>query len=150
MKKGAFTSKIISMARGETLNIEGPYGNFKLEKPLQAKTVFIAEESRIAPIMSMIRTIRMQNPPKKMELHYRICCERGFLYKKELEEYSEKNILKLSVSKKESSLIRSIQENIETQKGPLYVCATPEKVRDITRILGEKGFKQEQIKKEQW
>ena len=150
--KGVFTSKIVSSKAGSSLRIEGPYGKFSLEKPLEENSIFIAEGSRISPLMSMIRTIYLEHPSKNLQLYYGIPSEKDFLYREELEGYSKRSGLKLSVSAqdKEGSIEETVERKVAFQQTKVYVCARPEKVKLIVNILKQKRFGEEQIKKEQW
>jgi predicted ferric reductase len=68
---GDFTRTIKDVKPGTVAYVDGPYGNFTLERYAQAPAlVFIAGGVGIAPIMSMLRSLAAQHDPRPLLLLY--------------------------------------------------------------------------------
>ena len=155
---GKFSGKIRQMHAGDPVSIEGPFGSFRLSKPVPANTAFIAGGTGISPLMSMIRSLYLEDHDKPLQLYYGIRSEEDFLYREELEAYAESKALKLVVAASEdenwkgekgyiSDVAGKLMSNLQA---PVYVCGPPAMLKPTMEKLKEKGFPDEQIIREQW
>ena len=156
--EGKFSGKIGRMSAGESIAIEGPFGSFKLSKPVPANASFIAGGTGISPLMSMIRSLYLENHDKPLHLYYGIRTEEDFLYREELEAYARNKTLRLVVAasedenwKGEKGYISDVAGKLMSgQQAPVYVCGPPPMLKPTMEKLKEKGFRDEQIIREQW
>lgn len=156
--EGKFSGKLRQMSSGERITIEGPFGSFRLSKPVPANTSFIAGGTGISPLMSMIRSLYLESHDKPLHLYYGIRNEKDFLYREELEDYARNKTLKLVVAasedenwKGEKGYISEVAGRLmSSQQAPVYVCGPPAMLNPTMEKLKKKGFLDEQIIREQW
>ncbi len=67
---GDFTSRIGHVRVGQTAYLDGPYGQFSVDRHKADEYVFIAGGVGITPIMSMLRTLRDRHDPRRFTLIY--------------------------------------------------------------------------------
>lgn len=156
---GKLSNRLHSLSPGDAVNVTGPYGLFGLKEPVADGTTFIAAGTGIAPLISMIRTLYLRNFSGEIRLFYGARTPEEFLYREELESYSQKNNLKLLLAASdpnvewdgEKGLITdAAAKEIKCGEFPIYVCGPPLMVTDAARKLKGIGFRDDQIKKEQW
>ena len=155
---GKLSGRMSQMHRGDDVTIEGPCGKFGLAKPVPEKSVFIAGGTGISPLISMLRTLYLENYSKPLRLYYGIRSEKEFLYREELESYGKNNLLELTVVASEDNdwsgekghVSDIVGKHLSLQQTPVYVCGPPVMVRATEEKLKEKGFEDEQLMKEQW
>ena len=81
---GLGSSYLFARQVGDELTFTGPYGLFTLEHAPAVETVFVAQETAIAPIRPMIRRALAENCAAKLNLLYAAPREEGLLYREEL------------------------------------------------------------------
>ena len=146
---------------GEEIMVKGPFGRFVMNGNEQ-ELVFIALGTGITPIMGMVRELLNTGSKKKIVLFYSIKNSNLYLFGKELEELAEKF--------KNFELITTVTRNDASWKGErgrlqehfsrfdfgnkqaktFFICGSPKGVIEIIDALKSLGFKEDQIKKEQW
>lgn len=67
---GDFTSRIGTVQPGDTAYVDGPYGQFSVDRHRADEYVFIAGGVGITPIMSMLRTLRDRGDRRPLTLVY--------------------------------------------------------------------------------
>ena len=156
---GKLSTKLHSLSPGAAVNVTGPYGLFGLKPPVAEGTTFIAAGTGIAPLISMIRTLYLQNFSGEISLFYGTRNPGEFLYREELESYSRKNNLKLLLTASdpnadwdgEKGLISDAAvKRIKRGEFPVYLCGPPLMVADAAKKLKDLGFRDDQIRMEQW
>lgn len=147
---GMFSPKLCSLTKGEKVDIEGPFGKFFLKEPVEDHTLFVAGGTGIAPLMSMIRTIVSTDPKKPLQLFFGMRTSEDFLYREELELYSNVSIT-TATSREESDNHGYIQQFLPDLAAiETYICGPPQMVRETQDVLLNQGFSKEQIHKEAW
>lgn len=91
---GDFTKTIKDLHMGQTIYVDGPFGNFSLEDHRNKKMVFIAGGIGSAPVISMLRTLAARNSQKEMVFFYGNPTWESVIFRKELEEIEENLSLK--------------------------------------------------------
>jgi len=93
---GDFTKKILKLVHtGQTLSIEGPYGEFDFESP-QPNQVWIAGGIGISPFISQLQAlIKNPNHGKKINFWYSAVTEEDHLFPSQLDELCKKANVKL-------------------------------------------------------
>ena len=156
---GKLSNKLHSLSEGDPVNVTGPYGVFSLREPVPEGTAFIAAGTGIAPLISMIRTLYLQNFSGEFRLFYGARNPQEFLYREELESYSrEKNMKLLLVASDPNAewdgekgvITDAAFRRIKSGEFPVYVCGPPRMVAEATQKLKGIGFREDQIKREQW
>ncbi|MHB8806558.1 MAG: ferredoxin reductase family protein [Anaerolineaceae bacterium] len=93
---GDFSASIGNLKGGETVYIDGPYGNFSLDTDETKKgLVMLAGGIGIAPIMSILRTLADQEDKRPLTLFYGNYNEENIIFFTELEKL--KKVLNLTV-----------------------------------------------------
>ena len=160
---GKLTPKLFELSKGDILDCEGPFGNFVFEDPEGRDVLFIAGGTGIAPIRSMLNYAINNNIGKIITLFFSFRGHKQFLYSDEFEEILEKNSkrFRLVVSNTDNSdeewdgLYGRLQEHISAyvdncDNKNVYMCGSPEFVKEISEVLFKLGFTKEQIRKEVW
>lgn len=86
---GDFTSTIKDLKPGERVYIDGPYGNFDIDHFSGSSYVFIAGGIGIAPILSMLRTLRDRGEVHPLTLFYGNRDWDSIAYREEIATYEE-------------------------------------------------------------
>ena len=92
---GDFTNTIKDLQPGQTIYVDGPYGNFDMDEHSDKKMVFIAGGIGSAPVMSMLRTLSARNSQKDMVFFYGNPTWDTVIFREELEELEQKLNLKV-------------------------------------------------------
>lgn len=154
MENGIISGKMHSIKEGESVNAEGPYGNFKLNENSDNDILFIAGGSGIAPIMSMIRDLFEKKTERKMQLFFGVRSPEEIIYKEELEKYLKKENFELIFGfsdEGEQGFIHKVIEKHEIKTdNDCYICGPPIMVKHVREVLINKGFEKEKIMVDQW
>ncbi len=154
---GAFSGKIHEMKEGEKLNIEGPYGRFRL-KDNENDIVMVAGGAGIAPMMSMLRTLFESKAGQKIHLFFGVRSPEEIIYREELSAMARQHenfelIIGFS-EEAEVGLRGNIHEVIRmhglSPGKDTYVCGPPAMVKAVREVLAELKFSKEDIQAEQW
>jgi predicted ferric reductase len=92
---GDFTNTIKDFKPGDKVFIDGPYGNFSMDKEKHQKVVFISGGIGSAPVMGMLRTLASRGDKTPLIFFYGSPCWDQVIYREELEELSHKLNLKI-------------------------------------------------------
>ncbi|MEA3327094.1 MAG: ferric reductase-like transmembrane domain-containing protein [Chloroflexota bacterium] len=92
---GDFTNTIKTLQPGQTIYVDGPYGNFSMDEHDCKSMVFIAGGIGSAPVMSMLRTLAYRNCQKEIVFFYGNPTWEAIIYREELDEIEKKMNLKL-------------------------------------------------------
>lgn len=87
---GDFTSTIGKLVGGETVYVDGPYGNFSIDDPsTSCGLVLLAGGIGIAPMMSILNSLSEQNDNRPVYLFYGNYNEENILFKNELDSLDQ-------------------------------------------------------------
>ena len=92
---GDFTSTIKELSPGDTVYVDGPYGNFSMDEHHCEDIVYIAGGIGSAPVMSMLRTFADRGCKKRFTFFYGNPTWDSVIYREELAEIEEKINLNL-------------------------------------------------------
>ena len=92
---GDFTSTIKELSPGDTVYVDGPYGNFSMDEHRCKDIVYIAGGIGSAPVMSMLRTFVDRGCEKNFTFFYGNPTWESIIYQEELSEIETK--LKLNM-----------------------------------------------------
>jgi predicted ferric reductase len=92
---GDFTSTIKELSPGETVYVDGPYGNFSMDEHHYKDIIFIAGGIGSAPVMSMLRTFADRGCDRHLTFFYGNPTWESIIYREELAEIEEKIDLNL-------------------------------------------------------
>jgi predicted ferric reductase len=87
---GDFTNKIGNLEPGQTVYVDGPYGNFSMDEHQCKDLVFIAGGIGSAPVMSMLRTLADRKSDQRVVFFYGNPTWESIIYREELEELEKK------------------------------------------------------------
>ncbi|MFA4907450.1 MAG: FAD-binding oxidoreductase [archaeon] len=142
------------MKVGDIINIRGPFGKFVLNEKAK-RIVLVATGTGIAPIMGMLRTIRLKKLQMPVTFFYGFRNSEFWVYREELKEmaFEMKNLEYLpSKSRPEAEwqgLKGHIQQHIlsreftDVSETEAYLCGNPEMVKQTVEALKQKGFAEE-------
>ena len=92
---GDFTARIKDFKPGETIYVDGPYGNFSIDEHQCQNLVFIAGGIGSAPVMSMLRTLADRGAENEVVFFYGNPTWDSIIYREELETLKDRLNLNL-------------------------------------------------------
>lgn len=92
---GDFTSTIKQLKPGETIYVDGPYGNFNLDEHYHRNLVLIAGGIGSAPVLSILRTMKDRGREEHVMFFYGNPTLDSVIYLEELEEIQKEIDLKV-------------------------------------------------------
>jgi len=92
---GDFTAKVKDFKPGDTLYVDGPYGNFSIDEHQCKNLVFIAGGIGSAPVMSMLRTLADRQAENEITFFFGNPTWDSVIYREELETLKAKLDLNL-------------------------------------------------------
>ena len=92
---GDFTAKIKNLKPGDTIYVDGPYGNFSIDEHQCKNLIFIAGGIGAAPVMSMLRTLADRKAENEVTFFFGNPTWESVIYREELETLTEKLNLNL-------------------------------------------------------
>ena len=157
---GAGVAYLFERGVGEVLNFTGPFGAFTLDRPPNAKTVFIAEGTAIAPIRPMIRRMLARNPIHPIHLLYAADRADHILYRGEVEQWRSAHpelhfeTMITVRSEIDPHLLDEIRRRWVDADGDrsrhFYVCGVGKGVLRIRDLLRGAGYERRAVHYEQW
>jgi NAD(P)H-flavin reductase len=157
---GLFSTKLHQVSEGDIINVNGPYGVFKLKKNVGKNTTFVAGGSGIAPIISMLRGIFSEgNQPLGLRLFFGFRSPVDFIYKDEILRFEKEGKLTLHLTIDTpienwtgdvGFVSQIIPKYSNFEKSDVYLCGPPMMVNATIRSLKESGFDELKIHREQW
>lgn len=90
---GDFTAGVKDVSAGTPAYLEGPYGSFTPESDSGGDLVLVAGGVGIAPIMSILRTLRDRGTSRSLHLIYAARDEGSLTFREEIEELGDKGVV---------------------------------------------------------
>ncbi len=160
--QGQFSPHLYKLKEGDSLFIEGPYGNFFFKEDIGRNIVFIGAGAGLTPLMCIIRHIIDRNLPIKFTLIYSVKKPENVIYKQELLdlERNKKLEFNLTITRPDGTewtgrtgrinkeMIKELVKDLNGQN--FYMCGPPEMIEGTVKILEELGVDKERINREQW
>jgi predicted ferric reductase len=88
---GDFTATIKDLKKGETAYVDGPFGSYNITDPEVEGMVLIAGGIGIAPIMSILRSMKDDNDTRPAYLFYGMQTPQDYAFRPELEQLAAQN-----------------------------------------------------------
>jgi predicted ferric reductase len=88
---GDFTATIKDLKKGETAYVDGPFGSYNITDPGVEGMVLIAGGIGIAPIMSILRSMKDENDTRPAYLFYGMQTAQDYAFRPELEQMAAQN-----------------------------------------------------------
>jgi len=165
---GLFTPLLWRLPEGHGMSLRGPKGKFTLELKDDREHVFISSGTGIAPFISMMKTLLTDGAPRRAIVLHGASYEYDLGYRELLEEWDADGIYPLvyvpSISRPSASenvgwngrigRVEAIVPEVYDQLGLTpensiaYICGNPDMITAVDTLLHERGFPEEQIKKE--
>jgi len=160
---GGFCSNFIHRLRpGDCMQVEGPYGDFRLHDGSQRDLLMIATGTGIAPIKSMLLSLLGQAGRRRIRLFFGLRNVSDLFYTKMLSDMRERHpwfeptiILSqpdparwLGLRGRVTDLIREQVSLDEASHTDAYLCGGRPMIEDAKRLLIQKGMSVEQIRHE--
>lgn len=160
---GDFTREIGRIPVGTTAYLDGPHGNLTLTGREGDGIAFIAGGVGVAPVMSILRQLRVDRDSRPMTLIYGNRCAEQILYQAELEAMKEDLALSVHhvlseppqgwtgpVGELDAGVLRDLL-NMERRGRWLYfVCGPAPMIDSVEESLGDLGIPMRQIVSEKF
>ncbi len=156
--EGGFMSNYLcDLKGGETLMVDGPYGKFLIQEPIEKGILFTATGTGVAPFRSQIYDLLLSGRAagKEIWLFFGVRYETAILYEEEWKrlaaEYSNFHYIQ-TISRPQTwtgekgYVQEKIKKYIQDPKGlDNYICGLPKMVDDVRATCLEIGFLKEKI-----
>lgn len=130
---GDFTARVKEFKPGDTIYVDGPYGNFSIDEHQCQNLIFIAGGIGAAPVMSMLRTLAVRQAQNEITFFFGNPTWESVIYREELETLKGKLNLNLV------HVLERPDEDWQGEKGYINVDVlrrnVPEDYRDCTYFL---------------
>jgi ferredoxin--NADP+ reductase len=163
---GAFTTLLWEhKAVGEPINIKGPKGKFLLQDDGRT-CLFVASGTGLAPFLSMLDTLRDRGQTRDVVLLHGASYDHDLAWRDELESLAAGGEFPLRYAgtisrptacpewsgltgRVETVVAGQLEANeLTPDNTTFYVCGNPDMITAVEEIATERGFPQEQIRKE--
>jgi ferredoxin--NADP+ reductase len=165
---GQFTPLIWRLPVGHGMSLRGPKGKFVLEPDDDRTHVFISSGTGIAPFISMMKTMLAEGRPRSVVVLHGASYQHDLGYRELLEDWqasgeypciyiptvsrpgmAENERWRGRVGRVEAIVPAVYDELALTPANSIaYVCGNPDMITSVDQLLLERGFPEEQIKKE--
>ncbi len=158
---GKFTNYLNQLQPGDKITMVGPFGTFSIDEARHNKVVYIATGTGISPLLSMLRTMFIENKCNRYE---KIVFIYGTRYKSMLVCKEEFREMEKICDNFEFVPVLSREKEWEGKKGHVqdvlsehifkdcdyFVCGLPAMTDDVKRMLLEKGIPEQDIHTERY
>ncbi|MBT3865754.1 hypothetical protein HOF78_01475 [Candidatus Woesearchaeota archaeon] len=149
---GVISPKIYNSQPKEVLELEGPFGEFKLDKKSNP-VLFLAAGTGVTPLNTMIES----EDERELTLIYSVKDENLILFKEKLQNKENLNFIPTITNnipdnwKGKTGRINKelIKENLKPNS-EIYICGMQEFVKSMTTFLEELNIQKGQIHTERW
>jgi len=165
---GLFTPLLWRLPVGHGMSIRGPKGKFTLEPEDDREHVFISSGTGIAPFISMMKTLLHDGAPRRATILHGASYEYDLGYRELMEEWDSDRIYPLvyvpSLSRPDApanaawtgragrveAIVPEVYDQLALtpENSIAYICGNPDMITAVDTLLLERGFPEEQIKKE--
>jgi ferredoxin--NADP+ reductase len=165
---GMFTPLLWRLDVGHGMSMKGPKGKFLLEPQDDRQHVFISSGTGVAPFISMMKTLIYDGAPRPAIVLHGASYEYDLGYRELLEQWQRDGTYPVTYvptlsrpSAPENSGWSGRSGRVETivpdvydelgltpDNSIAYICGNPDMISAVDLLLQERGFPEEQIKKE--
>jgi ferredoxin--NADP+ reductase len=165
---GQFTPLIWRLPVGHGMSIRGPKGKFVLEPDDDRTHVFISSGTGIAPFISMMKTLLADGRPRSVVVLHGASYQHDLGYRELLEGWQASGeypciyiptISRPGTAENErwagrvgrvEAIVPAVYDELalKPSNSIAYVCGNPDMITAVDQLLLERGFPEEQIKKE--
>ena len=165
---GQFTPLLWRAEVGQGMSMRGPKGKFVLEPDDDRTHVFISSGTGIAPFISMMKTLLIDGQPRPAIVLHGASYQHDLGYRELLEEWQASGEYPVryipSVSRpgdaenepwsgrvgRVEAIVPAVYDELALtpENSIAYICGNPDMITAVDQLLLERGFPQEQIKKE--
>lgn len=139
---GKMSNYLAEIPIGSEIEIEGPFGNFTLDKSKSEKIIFIASGTGIAPVRPLVYEALERG--KKVTVIHQERYEKLLAFKEEFEKLPIEYIPILSREKETKYWKGHVQDYLDKifdSEADYYIVGNPNFVKDLYQRLKEKGAK---------
>lgn len=159
---GENDSHMARVAAGSSVDIEGPLGQFTFPtQPDQARVLFVAGGTGIAPLRSMISQAFQTGQRGRLHLLYSARTPLDFAYLRELRRYARDGRLDLALNAtrevpagwrgERGRITRDrLARMVEDPATLCFVCGPAAMVDEVPRMLMDIGIERKRIRLEEW
>ena len=168
VENGTFTPLLWRLGVGDPMSMKGPKGKFVLEPEDDRTHVFISSGTGIAPFISMMKTLLYDGAPRRAVIVHGASYVRDLGYRELLEQWEQDGTYPVryvpSVSRPSAAenadwtgrrgrvenVIAAVYDDLSLTPADsiAYICGNPDMILAVERILLDRGFPEEQVKKE--
>ncbi|MBI2449484.1 FAD-dependent oxidoreductase [Candidatus Pacearchaeota archaeon] len=157
-KTGYFTGRLFELKKNDKLEIQGPYGGPLTFDESYKNIILIAGGVGIAPLMSILRTVKKKNIKIKVSLFYSNKTKEDILYKDELDSYNKFNII-YTITKETPNdwkgelgrvTLEMIKKHSDIKDAVFYICGPREMNENLVNQLMSDGIERKNIRTENW
>ncbi|MGI8928470.1 MAG: FAD-binding oxidoreductase [Candidatus Limnocylindrales bacterium] len=165
---GLFTPLLWRLPEGHGMSLRGPKGKFTLEPNDDREHVFISSGTGIAPFVSMMKTMLIDGAPRRAIVLHGASYEYDLGYRELMEVWDSDgpypcvyvpSISRVSAPENarwngRTGRVEAIVPEVYDELGLTpdnsiaYICGNPDMINAVDALLLERGFPEEQIKKE--
>lgn len=140
---GDFTSTLPKLKTGDTVNLEGPFGQFTPTKIGGKHQVWIAGGIGVTPFLSMIQSINKQ---LSVDLYYCTVNKKEAVYLEELLDSAQtKNVRVYSVCEDKDGFLTAKRVKGLRQDSQILICGPPPMMKNLQKQFIENGIKKDSI-----
>jgi ferredoxin--NADP+ reductase len=161
---GEFTTLLWQRAVGDRINLKGPKGKFVLQ-PDGRTCLLVASGTGLAPFMSMLNTLRGRGQTRDLVLLHGASYDHDLAWRDELQSISAAGFplrYAATVSRPQqcpdweglTGRVETVipgqldEHRLTAENTTIYLCGNPDMVSAVEEIAAERGFPQEQVRKE--
>jgi ferredoxin--NADP+ reductase len=165
---GMFTPLLWRLPEGHGMSMRGPKGKFTLEPDDDRQHVFISSGTGIAPFISMMKTLLHDGTPRPAIILHGASYEFDLGYREMLEAWrldetypltyipsvsrpnAPENIAWTGRTGRVEQIVPQVYDELglTPDNSIAYICGNPDMINAVDQLLHERGFPEEQIKKE--
>ena len=165
VERGGLTPLLWQRTVGDPINIKGPKGKFLLQDDGRT-SLFVASGTGLAPFISMIETLRARDQTRDIVLLHGVSYDYDLAWREQLTELANGGRFPLryvgTISRPQScpdwtgctGRVETILADqldlhgLTAENTTIYLCGNPDMVSSVEEIAIERGFAQEQVRKE--
>ena len=160
---GDFTSQVGSVPVGATAYVDGPYGQFSVDRHLAERYVFVAGGVGITPVMGMLRTLADRGDPRPLTLVYAVADLERMTFRHEIDALASELELRVvpvlseppadwhgETAPVDSSLLGRVLSADDLSRAEFFICGPEPLMRLVASDLRTLGVRPKSIRYERF